>query len=244
MDRCALGLYSVAALAATEADRRDCASDRNIDAKIAACTRVIEDDAQAAAFRALAYRNRGIAYGNRKLHSLANIDFAEALKLSPQDQAALFGRARSFSQMGQYDRAIADFTEFLKLNPQGMRAFNERGLAHVRKGDLDLALADFDSALKINPRLDHARNNRGARAREAGQARGGHRRVQRDARASSPTIILAYWNRGRAYEDIGQYDKALADYKTASADDAAPQERRGRARQDQIRAAPGPAQRP
>ena len=65
---CALGLYSAAALAATEGDRRDCASDRNIDARIAACTRVIEDSAQTPAFRTLAYRNRGIAYGNRPRH--------------------------------------------------------------------------------------------------------------------------------------------------------------------------------
>ncbi len=212
---CALGLYSAAALAATEADRRDCASDRNIDARIAACTRVIEDDAQTAAFRALAYRNRGIAYGNRKLHSLANIDFAEALKLSPQDQAALFGRARSFSQMGQYDRAIADFTEFLQLNPQGIRAFNERGLAHERKGDLDLALADFDSALKINPRFDHARNNRGLVLARQGKLEAAIVEYTETLR-SEPNYILAYLNRGRAYEERGDYGRAVADYKTAS----------------------------
>ncbi len=212
---CALGLYSAAALAATEADRRDCASDPNIDAKIAACTRVIDDDAQTAAFRALAYRNRGIAYGNRKLHTLANIDFVEALKLAPQDQAALFGRARSFSQMGQYDRAIADFTEFLKLNPQGTRALNERGLAYERKGDLDLALADFDNALKINPRLEHARNNRGLVLARQGKLEAAIAEYTETLRIE-PNYILAYSNRGRAYEESGDYEKAVADYKAAS----------------------------
>ena len=204
-----------AAFAATEADRRDCASHRDADAKIAACSRVIEDIGQAGAFRALAYRNRGTAYGNRKLHALANIDFAEALKLSPQDQAALFGRARSFAMTGQYDRAIADFTEFLQLNPQGVRAFNERGLMHERKGDLDLALADFESALKINPMLDHARNNRGLVLARQGKFEAAIAEYGETIRIE-PNYILAYWNRGRAYEELGQYEKALADYKTAS----------------------------
>ncbi len=212
----ALALHSVAAFAATEADRRDCASGGNSDARIAACTRVIEDAAQAPHHRALAYRNRATAYGNSKLHSLANIDFAEALKLSPQDQPALFGRARSFAQMGQYDRAIADFTRFLKLNPQGMRAFNERGLAHIRKGDLDLALADFDSALKINPQADHARNNKALVLARQGKLEAAIAEYSETLRIE-PNYLLAYWNRGRAYEDMGQYDKALADFKTAGA---------------------------
>jgi len=213
---CALGLYSATALAATEADRRDCASGGNSDARIASCTRVIEDAAQAPHHRGLAYRNRATAYGNSKLHSLANLDFAEALKLSPQDQPALFGRARSFAQMGQYDRAIADFTEFLKLNPQGMRAFNERGLAYERKGELDKALADFESALRINPRYDHARNNRGLVFARKGMFELAIAEYTETLRVE-PSYILAYLNRGRAYEEMGQYDKALADFKTAGA---------------------------
>jgi tetratricopeptide (TPR) repeat protein len=211
----ALAWLCAIALAATEADRRDCASHQNDDAKIAACTRIIEDKGEAAAQRTLAYRNRGNVYGSRKLHELANLDFAEALELSPQDQAALFGRARSFSMMGQYDRAIADFTQFLQLNPRGVRAFNERGLVHERKGDLDQALADFDSALRINPQYDHARNNRALALSRQGKFEAAIAEYGETIRIQ-PNYILAYWNRGRAYEETGQYEKALFDYKTAS----------------------------
>ena len=200
--------------AATEADRRDCASHSNAETRIAACTRIIEDKASAPPVLALAYRNRGTTYGNKGLHELANFDFNEALKLSPDDQISLHGRGRSFAQMGQYDRAIADLSRYLKLNPGNDRAFNERGLAHLRKNDLDLALADFDSAIKINPLQVVARNNRAFAARATGQDRGRHRGILRGD-PPRPSYRLAYSNRGDAYEASGQYDKALADYKFA-----------------------------
>ena len=46
-----------------------------------------------------------------------------------------------------------------------------------------------------------------------------------------PRYILAYWNRGQAYEQTGQYEKALADYKAASEMTARPnsdEDRRGK----------------
>lgn len=211
----ALAWLCVHAFAASETDRRDCASHQDLDARIAACTRVVDDKGEAPAQRVLAYRSRGNAYGNRKLHELANLDFAEALKIAPQDLSALFGRARSFAMMGQYDLAITDFTEFLKLNPKGARAFNERGLAYERKGEFDLALADFESALRINPLFDHASNNRGLTHARKGRFEAAIADFGQTIR-NEPNYILAYWNRGRAYEELGEYDKALADYKTAS----------------------------
>jgi tetratricopeptide (TPR) repeat protein len=204
-----------AALAASEADRRDCAAQNIADAKIAACTRVIEDASEPAESRALAYRHRGNTYGNRKLHGLANLDFAEALKLDPQDQSALFGRARSFAMTGQHDKAIADFTQFLQTNPQAVRAYNERGLVYERKGNLELALADFDNALKVNPNYDHARNNRGLSLARQGKFEAAITEYTETLRIE-PNYVLAYWNRGRAYEELGQYDKAVADYQAGS----------------------------
>ena len=151
---------SVGAEAATETDRRDCATHQDSEAKIAACTRIAEDKNSTPGLLTLAYRNRGIAYGNKGLHELANFDFNEALKLSPEDRPSLYGRGRSFLHMGQYDRAIADLSRFLQFQPQGDKAFNERGLAYLRKGELDLALADFEAAIRINPFYVVPRNNR------------------------------------------------------------------------------------
>ena len=201
--------------AATEADRRDCASHSNFETRIAACTRIIEDKASAPPVLALAYRNRGTTYGNKGLHELANFDFNDALNLSPDDQISLHGRGRSYAQMGQYDRALADLSRYLKLNPGNDRAFNERGLAHLRKNDLDLALADFDSAIKVNPLQVVARNNRALALARQGKIEAAIEEYS-EAIRRDPRYRLAYSNRGDAYEASGQYDKALADYKFAS----------------------------
>ena len=201
--------------AATETDRRDCASHSNAETRIAACTRIIEDKASAPAVLTLAYRNRGTTYGNKGLHELANFDFNDALKLSPDDQISLHGRGRSYAQMGQYDRAVADLSRYLQLNPGNDRAFNERGLAYLRKNDLDLALADFDSAIRLNPLQVVARNNRALALARQGKIEAAIEEYS-EAIRRDPRYRLAYSNRGDAYEGSGQYDKALADYTFAS----------------------------
>ena len=201
--------------AATETDRRDCAAHKDSETKVAACTRIADDKSSAPDLLTLAYRNRGIAYGNKGLHELANFDFNEALKLSPEDRPSLYGRGRSFLHMGRYDRAIADLSRYLQLHPQNDKAFNERGLAYLRKNELDLALADFDSAIKLNPSRAIPRNNRAHVLARQGKFEAAIEEYS-EAIRHEPPYRLAYSNRGFAYEAIGQYDKALADYKIAS----------------------------
>jgi len=201
--------------AATETDRRDCASHNNAETRIAACTRLIEDKASAPSVLTLAYRNRGTTYGNKGLHELANFDFNDALKLSPDDQVSLYGRGRSFLLMGRHDRAVDDLSRYLQLNPKNDKALNERGLAYLRKSDLGLALADFESAIRINPSHVVPRNNRALVYARQGKLEAAIEGYS-EAIGVSPRNRLAHSNRGYAYEAGGQYDKALADYKIAS----------------------------
>jgi tetratricopeptide (TPR) repeat protein len=206
---------SAHALAASEEDRRNCASEHNADARIAACTRVIEDQGTAAAVRTMAYRDRGFAYANKGLKDLAIADFDEALKIDAADVFSLNGRGRVNLARGQYDRAIADFTEELRLLPSSEFAYQERGLAHLNKGELSLALADFERAIAINPANVVARNNRGvvfARQGKFDIAIGEYAEALR----LNPEYLLSFSNRGRAYEQMGQFDQALADYKHAA----------------------------
>ena len=213
------------ALAAGEADRRTCATGQTRDARIEACSRLLEDQAAAPALRTMAHRNRGMAYAGKGMHELAALDFDEALKLNPQDIPALGARAHAFAHRGQYDRAIADFTELLRLNPGSDRALNERGRMHLRKGDLAAALADFDAALRINRNHVPAHNNRALvfarqnRLEEAIASYGTALRID-------PDYLLAYANRARAYEAKGEIDLALADFKQAL-------ERKARPRHDE-----------
>jgi tetratricopeptide (TPR) repeat protein len=203
------------ALAATEEDRRSCASEHNADLRIGACTRVIEDQATAPTVRMMAYRDRGVAYSNKGLPELAIADFDEALKIDANDGAALAARGRANLARGQYDRAIADFTDELRSAPVNDRAHNQRGLAYLNKGELELALADFDRAIAINAGNAAARNNRGVVLAKQGNT---DRAITEytEALRISPDYLLLYTNRGRAYEQTGQFEQALADYKHAA----------------------------
>ena len=211
----AMVCLGAAAHAASEVDRRDCASHQIADTKIVACTRIIEDQGSPTPLRTLAYRNRAITYGNKNLHELANLDFDAALRLSPEDQPSLYGRGRSFAMLGKYDRAIADLSHYLQLNPRDDRAFNERGLAYLRKGEIDPALADFEHAIKINPSQALARNNRALIFVRQGKLDAAIADYSEAIRLD-PRFRLAYSNRGHAYEASGQYQQALADYRIAS----------------------------
>ena len=208
-------LLATPALADSEQDRRECAANQSQDDRIAACSRVLDDQGANPSLRTMAYRNRGIAYTGKKLWELSVFDFDEALKLSPQDQSSLANRGWAFSQMGQHERAIADYTEFLKLNPRNERVYNNRALALMRKGDLPAALADFEESIKVNPRYVPARNNRAlvlARQNKLDEAIAEYSEALR----IDPEYLLAYNNRARAYEAKGDVDAALADYKQAA----------------------------
>jgi tetratricopeptide (TPR) repeat protein len=205
---------SAHALAATEEDRRNCATEHNAESRIAACTRVIEDQSTAPTARTIAYRDRGVAFANKGLRELAIADFDEALKINPRDVAALGGRGLANFARGQYDAAIADFTEQLRLLPRNDGALNERGRAHLNKGELALALADFEQAIAINSRNAAARNNRGIVLAKQGKNDLAIAEYSEALRVD-PQHLLAYSNRGRAYEQKGQFQEALADYKHA-----------------------------
>jgi len=201
-------------LAATEEDRRGCASEHNADIRIGACTRVIEDKTTAPAVRTMAFRDRGVAYANKGLQELAIADFDEALKADAKDPAALSGRGKAYQARGQYDRAIADFSALVRLLPGSERAHNDRGLAYLHKGELGPALADFERAIAINTTYVGARNNRAVVLARQGKPDLAIAEYS-EALRLDPEFVLAYTNRGRAYEQRGEFEQALADYKHA-----------------------------
>src|SRR5215468_3408886 len=73
---------SISVVAAGE--KEDCGATGNPDQSIAACARVIADDSETAANRAVAYKNRGNAYYNKKDYDRAIADYSEAIKLDPR----------------------------------------------------------------------------------------------------------------------------------------------------------------
>jgi tetratricopeptide (TPR) repeat protein len=211
----AFALWTSTALAATEEDRRNCAATQDQDARIEACTRVLEDAQSSPSHRAIAFRGRGVAYLSKKLPDLAILEFDEALKLNAEDASSFGNRARALRDIGQYDRAIADYSQLLRILPRSHRALMERGLVRLRKNDLAEAMADLEAAIKISPTYVFAHVNRGVILAKQGKLDEAIAAYDETLRLD-PNFLGAFLSRARAREAKGELELAIADYKRAA----------------------------
>ena len=121
----------------------------NFDLAIEKYTEAIALDAQLA----LAYYNRGNAYGANYFRKAANdqaiSDYDQAIALDPQNVDAYCDRGNVHADSGDYDRAIADYDQAIALRREYIDAYNGRGLAHYLKGDYDRAIADLERTLEL-----------------------------------------------------------------------------------------------
>jgi tetratricopeptide (TPR) repeat protein len=126
-------------------------------------------------------------------------------------------RGEAYRFKGEHDRAIADYGRALELDPNCTEAYNNRGLAYWYEGehdraiaDLGRAIADYGRAYELNPtHPDYW----------AYCGKGKHERAIADYfhHVLAPYLKLAdaYYNRGNAYLDEGEYGRAIADYSRA-----------------------------
>src|SRR5262245_65450861 len=90
-------LCSAQALAASEVDRRTCATGLTRDARIEACTRLLEDQAAGWAMRTMAPRNGVMASAGVGMNVLDSLRSDVELKLNPKDNRSLASRAQAFT---------------------------------------------------------------------------------------------------------------------------------------------------
>jgi tetratricopeptide (TPR) repeat protein len=116
--------------------------------------------------------------------------FTKSLKVNDKDTFALTSRGWAYYLMGKPDKAVADFDAFLKLTPAGHPSqLNSPGRWEglVNRG---LVLAEQGEFAKAIRDLDEA---------------------VRDGQASE----IARVNRGYTYSLMGEYEKAIAEYRGA-----------------------------
>lgn len=150
-----------AARAASQADWDDCKQFSDKDRTVAGCTRVLQDPAESASNRAIAHRNRGIAYDTLGAHDRAIADFDEAIRLDRKFAAAHYSRGIMYAKKRDYDRAIAAYSEAIRLDPQFAFAYSRRGHVYLDKKDYDRAIADYSKAIQLDPKAAITHANRG-----------------------------------------------------------------------------------
>lgn len=121
--------------------------------------------------------------------------------------------ARGFARLMQKDfaRAMADFDAAIQQNPNLATAYYYRG-ALIAQSDPDHAIADLNKAISINPKdADFFRERSSIYIKRQNYERGIADLTAAIGLAKNPKS--EYFLRAAAYEDLGERDKAIADYR-------------------------------
>lgn len=142
----------------------------------------------------------------------AEMDYTEALRLLPNSDATLIGRAIVRGKLGRYQEAIADATAAIALVDTAARYYAQRAYLRVQISEYDLAASDYSRAIQLKPReatyysgLSYCRVKQNRLAEALTTAQKGI-----DLNPNSP---YPYRNRGRANLYSGKPDEAIADFQ-------------------------------
>ncbi len=185
------------------------------DLQIGSCTAIIQSGKETDENFGLAFFYRGFTYALKEDFDHAIADYDQAIKLDATDADFFRARAFAYRQKKDFRRAIADYGEALTISPYDAATLLERGSLYLDQLDGHAAVNDFTNAISSNWRDPIAWNYKGnaqSMIREFRQAQNDYSMAIK----IDPNYAEAYFNRAGAYLDQKDYERALADYKTAA----------------------------
>src|SRR5262249_7945664 len=100
-----------------------------VEARISACTHILDQEQLSARERGTAPNLRSSGYYRKRDYAAAIRDVSAAISLIPRDATLYLNRCDSHKAAGDYDQAVRDCDEAIRLNPKLTGAYNIRGLA-------------------------------------------------------------------------------------------------------------------
>jgi tetratricopeptide (TPR) repeat protein len=144
--------------------------------------------------------------------------FTKAMELDPGLTEAYAKRGMLYYFQEKYTETIQDFQRVAELKPFDSGADIMLGLAFMKLENYDEAISHFTRAIELDPQLASAYSHRS----EANRLEGLIEESIRDATmamelgGSERIIGGAFTTRSKAYRELGQIDRADADFKKAS----------------------------
>jgi tetratricopeptide (TPR) repeat protein len=142
--------------------RAACAEPGEAEARINACTALLESGELGASDRALAHAGRGEALAEAGDVTEALRDFGAALESDPQNMMAVKGRAAILIESGQLDAAAPLVERLLASGQSGAEANYLNGRILLARGALDDAITAFTRAIDEDERYADAYAERAA----------------------------------------------------------------------------------
>ncbi len=163
---------------------------------------------------ALAYKNRGKYYADKKKYDLALLDCNIYISLKKDDPRIYSNRGIIYSMMEKYDKAIEDYTTALTMEPGLLKAFQNRGFAYLKQGDFQKTIDDYNEVIKQTPNDADAFSYRATanfNLKNYDAAIGDFNK----SIEFKPDNPNTYYNRGVLRYELKQYALAIEDYNKA-----------------------------
>src|SRR4029077_16610560 len=101
----------LATLAARADTLSDCTQDSDVEQKLRACTKLIEESARDPEKRAHGHLNRGNAYQFKRDFDSAILEFDQAIRLYPNSPTVYYNRGNAHQARNDFDRSISDYDQ-------------------------------------------------------------------------------------------------------------------------------------
>jgi tetratricopeptide (TPR) repeat protein len=175
------------------------------------------------------YYDSGEEHLKARRYKEARDDFDRVIALDGNHARAFARRGRAYLELRQFKEALADFNQALKLEKDNPYTLGHRGITYREMGQYEKALADFKRILALGHSQPWIRDQvrdlerqvliekyydsgeKHIRARQYKKARRNFNRVI----ALDRKHARAFARRGRAYLELKQFKRALADFKRA-----------------------------
>jgi len=143
--------------------------------------------------------------------------FTRAIEMNPALSAAYEKRGMLYYFQEHYNEMVDDFLKVTELNPDDAKGYFMLGLAYLKKDDYDSAVANLSRAIQFKPELAEAYGYRAEAYRLKGMLDLAIQDADRvlDIGGNKQTIGMAYSTRAKAFRDLGDIERADADFKKA-----------------------------
>ena len=143
----------------------------------------------------------GRAYVETGQPGLAVEAYREAINLDPRYEVIYDRRAEAYGMLGEHSLVVDNYEKAIELSPGDPSRYVRRGVALFALSRLEEAIQDFDEAIEL---YESIITSMMFQQRKPGEAT-----------KITPSLAMAYNNRGSAYHEAGQIERAIDDYTEA-----------------------------
>lgn len=157
------------------------------------------------------YNNIGLEYAKRKMYKKAEKYYNQSLFIKPDLKEAWNNLGTLAYTQKKYQHAIKYFEKALKLNPEDSGIIFNIGLVYKLLGDTETAEKYFNKMIEKGF-YPQALNELGLIALGKGKPKNAINTFNKIIERN-PQYSYAYYNLGLAYQEIGDYNNSVANYR-------------------------------